>query len=723
MSNQGWVEAQLTKAAQASTSPDPGLARRGAERLRQWGQVVDGMTSGRLRIGSRAPVRGLPSWVTPVVVRGGFATGTAAAGAPLADDERQLAASLGLTATRHELFQHHLGEAGLRRLWTLLDGRDYSVTLPEEGALLTVAWLVRAGDVDGAAALVQDLSGLAPRLRFLPQPRTGPAPVAGLVARQSVQQTARLLRERGEQPRLAAQREAVTAWAPFADRLLEHWSATLVEGRVDAVHPDGWTETGRRLLGEYADLAAAHTLTTRHRDPKENLCILRTCLQARVEGRPLRPRQRGLLQHAVDSMVRRRGAPGSERLEFGRALQQSHVEGPSHRLLAELAARRLDAVPASGWLTDVDHVLRPVSAEESAIAAGAGMPAGFAAVVGRARAASVEDLIADGTVPSAEVLAELVPSLTATVVADAYPDPVLRDLVAAVYRAFGARRSVLLRDLEHQVRPDELPWVRAVARYADDAVDGGQGALRALRHMTDLALGAWPGTILPNALVTELQVLARAAGRQLPLTEELAADIFTGRFTRTSVAAARTASTLLHGTLYARYYRLPRPDDAVLDPAGRGADKAFAGLCRERAGVARTGYDVAGNGAVIEQAQVLTTHNLAVLVADAGFRPATGWRPLADGAARRCVGRLDLAERSPRPLRAVKDAAYAWRQAVFFLSMDGAEGPPSGFGGLGRGHGPEVARRWSLLLDGLAEPGQPPPFYGWVAGAHPHHQH
>ena len=718
MSDEGWVEAQLTKAAQASTSPDLGLAQRGAERLRQWVQVVDGMTSGRLRIGSRTPVRGLPPWVTPVVVRGGFATGTAAAGAPLADDELQLAASLGLTATRQELFQHHLSEAGLRRLWALLEERDYSVTLPEEGALLTVAWLVRAGDVEGAAALVRELSGLASRLRFLPRPRTGPAPVAGLVARQSVQQTAALLRERGEQPRLAAQREAVTVWAPFADRLLEHWSATTTEGRLDAVHPDGWTETGRRLLGEYADLAAAHTLTTRHRNPKENLCILRTCLQTRVEGRPLRPRQRGLLQHAVDSMVRKRGVPGSEGLEFSRALQQSDVEGPSHRLLAELAARRLDSMPASDWLTDVDQVLRPVSAEESAIAAGTVMPAGFGAVVRRARAASVEDLIADGTVPSAEVLAELVPSLTATVVAHSYPDPVLRDLVAEVYRAFGARRSLLLRDLEHQVRPDELPWVRAVAPYADDPVDGGEGALRALRHMTDLALGTWPGTVLPNALVTELQVLARAAGRQLPLTEELAADIFTGRFAPKYVAAARTASTLLHGTLYARYYRLPNPDDGVLDPAARSADRAFAGLCRERAGVTRTGWDVAGNGAVIEQAQVLTTHNLAVLVADAGFRPTTGWRSLADGAARRCVERLDLAERSPRPLRAVKDAAYAWRHAVFYLSMDGVEGSPAGFNGLGRGHGPDVARQWSLMLDGLAEPGQSPPFYGWVSGSH-----
>ncbi len=722
MSEGGWVEAQLAKASQAASSPDPGLAQRGKARLEQWVQVVEGMTSGRLRIGSRAPVWGLPAWVTPVVVRGGFAAGTAAAGAPLGDDERELAGSLGLPPTRQELFRHHLSEAGLQRLWTVLDGRAYELTLPEEGALLSVAWLVRAGDVDGATALVQELSGFAPRLRFLPRPRTGPMPVPGFVARQSLQESARELRGRREQPRLAAQREAVAVWAPYADRLLEHWSATTVEGRVDAVLPVGWVDAGRRLLGEYADLAATHTLTSRHRDPKENLCILRTCLQSRVQGRTLRPRQRGLLQHAVDSMVRKRGATGSEDLAFHRALQQSDVEGPSHLVLAELVARRLDALPTAAPFTDVDAVLRPVAPEESAVAAGARVPAGFGPVLRRARASTVEDLIADGTVPSAEVLAELAPALTAAEVAAAYPDPVLRDLIAEVYRAFGARRSLLLRDLEHQVRPDELPWVRALAAHAADRVDDGEGAVLALRHLAGLALSTWPGTLLPNALVTELQVLARTGGRSLSLTEELAADIFTGRFTPTYVAAARTAATLLEGTLYARYYRLPRPDDPVLDPAGRSAGKAFAGVCRDRAGVSRTGWDVAGNGAVIEQAQVLTTHNLAVLVADAGYRPAQGWRALADGAARRCVERLELAERSPRPLRAVKDAAYAWRQAVFYLSMDGAEGPPSGFSGLGRGHGPEVARRWSLLLDGLAEPGQSPPFYGWVTDPHRYQQ-
>jgi hypothetical protein len=67
-------------------------------------------------------------------------------------------------------------------------------------------------------------------------------------------------------------------------------------------------------------------------------------------------------------------------------------------------------------------------------------------------------------VSSAEVLATFVPQLMATTTAQAYPDPALRTLAAAHYRAFRNRRSLLLY-LERQVRAEGLPWVRAVAAH------------------------------------------------------------------------------------------------------------------------------------------------------------------------------------------------------------------------------------------------------------------
>ena len=72
---------------------------------------------------------------------------------------------------------------------------------------------------------------------------------------------------------------------------------------------------------------------------------------------------------------------------------------------------------------------------------------------------------------------------------------------------------------------------------------------------------------------------------------------------------------------------------------------------------------------VIEQAQILTTHNLATLVHRVEIAPQPGFADLA----RRCfvtVCRLTArVQGNPRPLSTIKDAAYAWRQMLFHLSL------------------------------------------------------
>ena len=85
---------------------------------------------------------------------------------------------------------------------------------------------------------------------------------------------------------------------------------------------------------------------------------------------------------------------------------------------------------------------------------------------------------------------------------------------------------------------------------------------------------------------------------------------------------------------------------------------------------------MARNGAVVEQSQILTTHNLAVLFALSGVAEAV--RPRLDELARRCF--TWICQRLQQPaarwqtrLRMVKNSAYAWRQMIFFLSHLPAE--------------------------------------------------
>jgi hypothetical protein len=105
---------------------------------------------------------------------------------------------------------------------------------------------------------------------------------------------------------------------------------------------------------------------------------------------------------------------------------------------------------------------------------------------------------------------------------------------------------------------------------------------------------------------------------------------------------------------------------------GSAPSQPFSVLCAQRAhGQAAGGWSVARNGMVIEQSQILTTHNMAPLVVGLGLEGELAAQ--AGELARRAFdwavateGRSDGAWH--HRLRRVKNAAYAWRQMVFFLA-------------------------------------------------------
>ncbi|MFI6697490.1 hypothetical protein ACIBJC_00690 [Streptomyces sp. NPDC050509] len=745
---------QLAKAfVTALTHEDADTRRRAEVRGQRWREVLEAMAAGRLSVGSRTPVDGLPPWVTPEVVRGGFATGTASAGGPLHAYETEAAQSFGVPAERRALFAYCLTEPGLAWLWARLDSGRYEVGVAEEAALLTMAWLVRQGETDAALDLVAELEPFADRLRFLPRPADGPATDAtAAVHRHTVSEAVDTLIRRRPNTAVETQREALAVWQPFSDELLVHWLRTARDGQVLERVPDAdWLAQGEVLLGRYRLLAAEHTRCTKHRDPKENLGILRGTLEETVAGRPLDMRRLGLLRHAVQSMVRRRGQPGSAAHMALRHRQAEQAALPSHHDLAQLMLRRLAVLPHETGITDVASFLGTVTDEESretGLPAGAVVPATIRQVVESALSAPLGTLVERGVVPSAEVLAELVPQLVAATTAYAYGDDTLRALMAANYRAFRSRRSLLLLNLERQIRVEELPWVRAVSgqRSAVLGSPEGDGALDVLRQLGELAVQGFPGTILPNPLIREFGVLERQCDLGAPFVEELAADIFMGTFSPKFLTAARVAGELLGGgTLYERYYgidyaairnlAITEISTALTRSYKARTSPGFARLCAERAGTASRSWSVAANGTVIEQAQILTTHNLATLVHRVGVAPRPGWADLA----RRCfvtVCRLtSRVHHNPRPLGTIKDAAYAWRQMVFHLSLCPPEEQRRVIAGLneetGR-HPAHAATRLAPVLaglalvveggafghDGTADSGRARRFLGWSTDGH-----
>ena len=187
-----------------------------------------------------------------------------------------------------------------------------------------------------------------------------------------------------------------------------------------------------------------------------------TCLDdpSRLTGREV-----GMIRKILGSYITRHGAPGSERLRGTRAMQAAMAARPPHQLLAGVLADRLQRYPEDEGTPEVRTMLGPLSENEaSSVHAPAGepLPPAIVARAMRCLEAPLDTLIAERLVPSSEVMAGVLPLLTARTLAATIADPALGRVYEAVYRAFRGRRSLLLLNLESQVRFAELPWIAAV---------------------------------------------------------------------------------------------------------------------------------------------------------------------------------------------------------------------------------------------------------------------
>lgn len=682
-----YAEQQLARALRTGASQEDEETRlRADQRALGWIRVLEGIASGSLRVGSRAPVRDLPAWVTLEVLRGGFATGRAKAGGPLSADERQRADRLGLEPNRAALFGSWLTDDGLAELSELLGSGAYRIGQPENAALLIVSWLVANGDRAAALELLDVIGPYADRLRFSPVIDQGRGPV-GQVWRRTAGEAQELLAAKRTPRTISAEREALGIWIPLIDRFLTLWWATRDDsGDLGSVWTAENAETAAQLASAYDQALVQHRLCRKYRDPKENLPILVDLTRARLTG-PLSQAQRRRVTSVVDAMVTKRGAPGGSALAALRSTQARTLAAPLHRELAQVVAQRCATLPPDRGIDEIEAVLGTITrpeAERFGVPVGTSPPASVTRTVRAAASGTVEELIETGVITSAEVLAELIPALTAEQIGTGYRDPALGRVVAATYEAFRSRRSLLLLDLAEQVQFGELPWVRAVQPHA--LVTQPEGPLRVARRVAALALDAFPATILPNPLIAELTTLSTVGGESWPLTEELAADIFMGRFSDKFRLAAQVAAAELADSIYARYYGIDYLEVLALDPTPRQGPfaeivgritrqptaESFGDLC-SRAVPPGNRWSVARNGMIIERQQQLTTHNLAVLVLRGKVNPSRPWFDLAVAAAERAGELLHLARRQSRPLPTVKDAAYAWRQALFFLTLAGAD--------------------------------------------------
>jgi hypothetical protein len=752
--NPGYAFGQLLKALASS-------GERAAERVRKWQGVILGLADGSLRVGSRTPVAEAPPWVTLDVLHGGFASGNLAAGGVLKPHETQKLALVARepgSTERAALNLHFLGELGRTELDGLLADGRFRIEVPEEAALPVAAWLIRHGEAERAAELIETISPFFDRLRFYPVPHARPMRTTTDVCVQPAGLAVKALRAKRRQMSVERMNEAVRVWTPLHDRSVALFLET-VEGETPSFrrsvmglerasngqpvvtggwpcrrYPDDWKVRARGLLADYRVARSEHALCKKPDQPKENFARLRGYLEKCCgDPRSLSGRDVGMIRKILASCISQHGAPGSAELATKRARDARVAERPTHVALAQGLAARLSEYAEDEGVPDVEDVVERFANPDP-------LPESLQAKAMRCLEAPLDVLVAKEIVPSSEAMATVLPSLTSKVRADAISDRELQRLYQAAYVAFRRRRSLLLLNLESQVRLGELPWIRAVEPWVGSDDASRAAARSTLTQAVTLSLRAFPQTILPNKLLKELRALSRDAGLSLPFVDELAADIFMGSFSENFLRAGQAAARLLRGTLYERYYGLPFERLLSLDDLEKRhrvtVSPGFLALCTELAGPSEgQGSWIAKNGKIIEQQQILTTHNLAALFAELELARELDLLDLARRAFEWVCRSQEFKGGNVRAqLQTLKNSAYAWRQMIFFLSLSPSdrvtsflERAQARLGSRG-----EPLRRFAPALvglraiaagdrfgpDGIHAPSGGRRFLGWSVGGH-----
>jgi len=697
----GYAMHRLHRALETATEhSDPDVRGRALRKIERWQQVITGMETGNLTVGSRTPVAETPPWVTLEVAHGGFATGNYLAEGDLQSHEITLLEELGDglpgSTERARLNTYYLSDGGQQILSRALKDGAYTVSVPEEGALLTVVRLLEGGYVVQALSLIEELAPFFHRLRFYPKLKSKPQPPGHLVRRSTVGGVKEKLLRITPQPQVSAMREALSVWNPLFDELLTLWLDTVdgdpprltesgvVGGWPNRLKPEDWDDRREEWLKKYGEAAREHRLCSKHRKPKSNFNRLKAAL---VRSSPLSSRELGWVRRALANEITKRGLPRSPQRNEVRAEQSAQLNLPTRVDLARSLVDKLEAYPDDGGLPEVSPLVAHIELK---------LKQPLEEKLKMALESTLDELVQLDVVSSAEVLAHVLPQLTSQVAAAGIEDKPLRRLFTQIYTAFRMRRSLLLLNYESQVRLEELPWLQALEPFRVKNLAARTVARQTLENVSLLALSYFPHTIIPNRLASEISTLVEDAKLELPIVEELAADIFMGGFTAKWKRANELAYGYLADSFYGRYYQLELSGDKFGDLCSRRAKEAGEG-----------GSWVARNGAVIEQSMILTTHNLATLTFGLGLEES--YRQLAPELSRRAFS--FVVERQNRPvadfrarLQMIKNTAYAWRQAIFFLSLAGEQQQSevlTDLQGKIQSQDPEWINRFQPALNGL----------------------
>ena len=664
--NAGYAAFQLSKA----------LANGNVTKAEKWLKSMVGMADGSIGVGTRTPVKGTPHWVTLEVLTGGFATGNYSVGGELTDNELDLAAKLQLDInknTRKNLNAWFLTDNGLAFLQNLIAERKFRVNFPEEGALLVIAWLYQHGYSEKADDVLNEIFPFIDRLRFFPEISAEAIKSSELVCLENVSSVIENLKRQKPQKHLQAQSITVKIWRPFYARMINLLLETCTdkESFHSVLDQTGkqWQVKAKALVKDYYSLKREHGISNRFTNQNNQFYKVFRILEEHSRNKGYFA-DATFAEIALNRYIDKYGYPDSEKHAHKYELQLQQCRVAIYSNVAKVLISRLERFPLKEGISGIKELLYPVSEEEAVagkVDADTDIPTCLKRKTMRCQLDTIESLIAKKYITSGDVLAVVLPQISSQVNSAKYDDEDLKAIYGQIYMAFSRRRSLLLLNFEKQVKMHELPWIQTLESFEQKSAKKEEQAREVLLKVARLNFTHFPHQIIPNKLVQEFVSLGFNAGLDLVFTEELAADIFMGDFSPKFLEAAREAASILEGSVYERYYEINYTKISKTRNI-----KILIEECKRLSGQKVGTWNVAANGMLIEQQQIITTQNLATL-----FTKLNLVEELKDDLEYMIINCFEwICQRLQLKLNIyharlinLKNCAYAWRQLIFYLSV------------------------------------------------------
>ncbi|NQZ57502.1 MAG: N-6 DNA methylase [Lentisphaeraceae bacterium] len=264
------------------------------------------------------------------------------------------------------------------------------------------------------------------RVRFYPEITEAQFKNSDLVYLEDVGTVVSRLKQQKPHKHLEAQSVTIKVWLPFYAQMMELFldgskvlaqEDTLPSNMLITVNEE-WLAEAKKLMAEYKLLLNQNRLSQRFTKKGNQFSELVSLIEKVIANKSADDRDKNYLAFVLGHYLRKYGFPDSEEFNKRYEAQSNQCKTPIYTDIARVLVERLSKFSLEEGLADIEQVLVDVDEEESkqsTIDAGVSIPECLAQKTIRCQLNTIDSLIDQKLIKSADVLAVILPQITSGV--------------------------------------------------------------------------------------------------------------------------------------------------------------------------------------------------------------------------------------------------------------------------------------------------------------------